>query len=76
MFSSLRDIVYLAALAHLPKPIFRLIVAALGYFMLGDLKKDKDFAVEKVAERLKQGDQRSDFMSPILKSVSSLLRRP
>ena len=70
MFSSLRDIVYLAALAHLPKPIFRIIVAALGYFMLGDLKKDSEFAVEKVAARLAQGSERKDFMSPILQSVS------
>ena len=58
--------VYLAALAHLPKPVFEIILSALGYFMLGDLKKDKDFAVERVASRLKQGTERRDFMSPIL----------
>lgn len=66
MFSSLRAIVYLAALAHLPTLVFRAVIAVLGYFMLGDLKKDAEFSIERVAGRLKQGTDRKDFMSPIL----------
>ena len=69
MFSSLRDIVYLAALAHLPRPIFKGIVALMSYFMLGDLQKDKDFSARRVAKRLEQGTNRNDFVSPILRCV-------
>lgn len=70
MFSSLRDIVYLAALAHLPRPMFKAIVAFMSHFMLGDLQKDKDFSAKRVAKRLAQGTDRNDFVSPILRCVS------
>lgn len=73
MFSSLRDIVYLAALAHLPRPIFKGIVALMSYFMLGDLQKDKDFSAKRVAKRLEQGTNRNDFVSPILRCVTGML---
>jgi hypothetical protein len=66
MFSSLKDMVYLAALAHLSKPVFEIIISPLGYFMLGDVNKDKDFAVERFASRLKQGTERRDFILLIL----------
>ena len=69
MFSSLRDIVYLAALSHLPTLVFKIVVAGLRYFMLGDLKKDAEFSVRRVAARIAQGTERKDFMSPILLSV-------
>jgi len=72
MFSSLRDIVYLAAIAHLPQPVFNAIMSLVGYFMLGDLKKDKEYSAQRVARRLEHGTDRKDFMSPILKSVPSI----
>ena len=72
MFSAVRDKVYLAALSHLPKPFYRIIAMAVGYFMLGDLKKHTDFTVERVAARIIQGTERKDFLSPILQSVFHL----
>lgn len=67
MFSALRDIVWLAALSHLPRIIFQSVMIIIKLFFLGDLQKDKEFSASKVARRLKQGTERSDFMSPILR---------
>ena len=69
MFSSLRDIVFLAALGHLPTSIFNIIVTILGSFMLGDLKQNAELSIKRVAARVAQGTERKDFMSPILQSV-------
>ncbi|MCJ1421895.1 hypothetical protein MMC32_008262 [Xylographa parallela] len=66
MFSSLRDIVYLAALAQLPRFVFNAVLSVLSGVMLIDLKRDKEFAMGRVANRLKKGTDRKDFMSPIL----------
>lgn len=67
MFSSLRDIVYLAALSHLPKPIFKTIRSILAWFMLDALERDRKFSADRVDRRLKLGASRNDFMSPILR---------
>ena len=72
MFSSLRDIVYLAALAYFPGFVFNAIISALSRVMLIDLKRDKEFAIERGANRLKKGTDRKDFMSPILMFVFAL----
>lgn len=72
MFSAVKGMVYLAALAHLPKSIFQVVVKILEYFVLKDLKKDADFSTERVAARIAQGTDRKDFMSPILESVFHL----
>lgn len=47
-------------------------MSVVGYFMLEDLKKDKEFSAQRVAKRLEQGTDRKDFMSPILTSVPSI----
>ena len=67
MFSSLRDIVFLAALSHLPGPLFKAIKLIIKWFMLEDLEKDRKFSADKVDRRLKLGATRNDFISPILK---------
>ena len=67
MFSSLRDIVFLAALSHLPKPVFKMIKSILAWFMLEDLERDRKFSADRVDRRLKLGSSRNDFMSPILR---------
>lgn len=68
MFSSPRDIVYLAALSHLPRPIFKVIMHVVSYVMMEDLEKDRKFSADRVHRRLQQGTQRDDFMSPILRA--------
>ncbi|TVY81083.1 Cytochrome P450 monooxygenase aclL [Lachnellula suecica] len=68
MFSSIRDIIYIAALSHLPPPIFKAIMSGISCFMMKDLQADTDFAVERVASRLKKGTTRNDFMSPIIRA--------
>ena len=68
MFSSLRDIVYIAALSHLPKPIFKVVMGIISYFMIEDLEKDRKFSAQRVHRRLQQGTHRDDFMSPILRA--------
>jgi cytochrome P450 len=67
MFSSLRDIVFLAALSHLPSPIYKIIMSWVHWFVLEDLEKDRKFSADRVQRRLKHGTARSDFMSPILR---------
>ena len=70
IFGLLRNVVYLGALGYLPTPIFKMITRGLQYFILGDLKKGKEFIERRVASRLEQGTSRKDFVSPILELVS------
>jgi cytochrome P450 len=67
MFSSLRDIVFLAALSHLPKPIFKVIKHILAWVMFDDLERYRKFSADRVDRRLKLSASRNDFMSLILR---------
>lgn len=66
MSDSLREIVFLAALSHLPGPMFRTIRSIIAWFMLEDVEKDRGFSADRVGCRLKLGATRNGFMTRIL----------